>query len=481
MNSSFDSPPEFVALILAATIGARMYPLASPSYPKHLLPVAGIALLIRQLHVLDACGFSECVVAVANEDKSTGALLKEIDGIQQISSTSFMFRSTLKITIHQLPEDCSGSMQALSNIEEGSVFASSSHVVVLPGDLVITDKTILEQLANTHRQGYTHESKTACTMLLTDVGEEDENGIPLKESSKAKKNGLSRDEDQIEYIALSIAPNSTPRVVWKQSKIDVEEDEDMIGSSPKLILPKPRLRYGSVTRVRTDYQDVHVYILSPWVRHLCAARPSLVSIKGDLIPLLVENQFQGVESAFGDQEEAKAIYQSTFPTDVGGEDLFESIASDIQMFAVVAQVVSGAKAMRACNPSAYLVACRETVTLGLSDSSSESNQWMKFPKDASLNAKFNSIIMKEVELGEKNQIKSSVIGTGSKLGAKCKLNNVVIMKNVTIGDNVILQNAVLGEGCIIGENCSLSYVRVAHGKVIPAGTKEKGDLSMDEI
>lgn len=481
MNSSFDSPPEFVALILAATIGARMYPLASPSYPKHLLPVAGIALLIRQLHVLDACGFSECVVAVANEDKSTGALLKEIDGIQQISSTSFMFRSTLKITIHQLPEDCSGSMQALSNIEEGSVFASSSHVVVLPGDLVITDKTILEQLANTHRQGYTHESKTACTMLLTDVGEEDENGIPLKESSKAKKNGLSRDEDQIEYIALSIAPNSTPRVVWKQSKIDVEEDEDMIGSSPKLILPKPRLRYGSVTRVRTDYQDVHVYILSPWVRHLCAARPSLVSIKGDLIPLLVENQFQGVESAFGDQEEAKAIYQSTFPTDVGGEDLFESIASDIQMFAVVAQVVSGAKAMRACNPSAYLVACRETVTLGLSDSSSESNQSMKFPKDASLNAKFNSIIMKEVELGEKNQIKSSVIGTGSKLGAKCKLNNVVIMKNVTIGDNVILQNAVLGEGCIIGENCSLSYVRVAHGKVIPAGTKEKGDLSMDEI
>ena len=480
MSPIIDSPPEFVALILAATSGARLYPLASPSHPKHLLPVAGIALVVRQLHVLAACGFCESVIAIAHEDKATAAFFKDVDGIEQQSSTSFAFKGTLKITLHQLPDDCSGSVQALRNIEEASVISPSSHVVVIPGDIVITDKTVLEQFANAHRQGCTDTLKTACTMILADVGEEDENGLPLKESSKAKKNGLSREEDQIEYIALSMDPNSTPRVVWKQSKIDVEEDEDMIGTSPKLVLPKPRLRCGAVTRVRTDWHDVHLYILAPWVRQLCAARPSLVSIKGDLIPLLVDSQFQGVESAFGDQEEAKAIYHSTFSsTNLEGET--ESVGSADEMFAVRAQVVNGSKAIRASTLPAYLIACRETVSLGLADEDKEANPCLLFPKHATLNSKYNSVIMKDAELGEKNQIKSSVIGSGAKLGAKCKLNNVVIMNNAVIGDNVILQNAVLGEACVIGENCSLSHVRVGHGKVIPPGTKEKGDLSMDEI
>ena len=206
----------------------------------------------------------------------------------------------------------------------------------------------------------------------------------------------------------------------------------------------------------------------------------MVSIKGDLIPLLVDSQFQGVESAFGDKEDAKAVYQQSFPTDTNGEDVIEVVAKDTHMFAVRAQVVSAASAMRACTVPAYLVACREIVTLGLADSR-KGNPCLVFPSGAHLNTKFNSVIMKEAEIGEKNVIKSSVLDSGTKLGAKCKLNNVVVMSNATIGDNVILQNAVLGEGCVIGENCSLSYVRVAPGKVIPPGTKEKGDLSMDDI
>jgi NDP-sugar pyrophosphorylase family protein len=481
MSLNCDYPPEFAALILAARSGARLYPLTSQSHPKHLLPVAGIALILRQLHVLVACHFSDCVIAVASEDSSTIACLKAENDVQQQSTSCFTFKGSLKITLHQLPEDCSGSMQALRDIEENSIFAPSSHVVVIPGDLVITDKLVLEQFANAHRQGCMDSTKTACSMLLADLGEQDENGIPLKESAKAKKNGLSRDEDQIEYIALSIEQNSAPRVVWKQSKIDLEDDEDMVGTSPKLVLPKARLRGGYLTRVRTDFHDVHLYILSPWVRQLCRARPSFVSIKGDLIPLLVESQFQGVESAFGDQEDAKMVYQQSFPTDTNGEDAVENVAKDAHVFAVRAQVVSASSAMRACTVPAYLVACREIVTLGLADTRTGVNPCLVFPTGAVLNAKFNSVILKEAEIGEKNLIKSSVLGSGTVLGAKCKLNNVVVMSYAAIGDNVILQNAVLGEGCKIGDNCSLSYVRVGPGKVIPPGTKEKGDLSMDDI
>jgi NDP-sugar pyrophosphorylase family protein len=493
--------PEFVALILSATSGARLYPLSSPSYPKHLLPVAGIPLLVRQLQVLVACGFSECIVALAHDDDIyTATVLKEVEGIAAQERSSYLFLKSLRVTLHKLPEECSGTMEALRTIEEASLISSpKSHVVVLPGDLVLTDKTVLEQLANTHRQGNmgsiatgitTHfnntTSKCACTMLLADVGEVDVNGIPLKESAKAKKNGLSREEDQIEYIALSsddTRNSNAPRVIWKQPKIDVEEDEDMVGSTPKLVLPKPRLR-GGVTRVRTDWHDVHVYVLSPWVRQLTAARPSLVSIKGDLIPLLVDSQFHGVASAFGSKEEAKEIFNTTFgvaPGAVGDGDNSDNTEQTNLSFAVRAQVFDGSKVMRACTLPAYLVACRETVTMALMDEASKTNICLKLPKEAALNTKFNSVVMKGAVLGEKNQIRSSVVGSGTKLGAKCKLNNAVILNNTTMGENVILQNAVVGENCMIGENCSLSYVRVGHGKTIPAGTKVKGDLFMDEV
>lgn len=509
--------PEFVALILAGTNGARFHPLSSPSHPKHLLPVAGIPILVRQLHVLAASAFSECIVALAHDDAATAALLKDVEGcvaVDSAKSNQFIFQESLQVTLHQLPEECCGSVQALRNLEEASVISSpDSHLMVLPGDLVLTDKSVLEQLANTHRHGNdtigycttklkarnnASSSKTACTMLLADVGEKDENGIPLKESSKAKKNGLSREEEQVEYIALCTTndPKSAPRVIWKQSKLDVEEDEDMVGSTPKLMLPKPRLR-GGVTRVRTDWHDVHVYIFSPWVRQqLLAARSSasFVSIKDDLIPLLVDCQFHGVASAFGTTEEAKEIFNATFGSAAeggtgGGEnnddDMMTGDADGVSnslSFTVRAQVFEGSKVMRACTLPAYLVACRETVSMALADvEASKKNTCLMLPKEAALNTKFNSVVLKEAALGEKNQIRSSVVGSGTKLGAKCKLNNVVLMDNATIGDNVILQNAVLGENCVIGENCSLSHVRVAHGQVVPPGTKEKGDLSMDEI
>ena len=120
---------------------------------------------------------------------------------------------------------------------------------------------------------------------------------------------MARDEEDIEYIGLSSSataasphqPSSPQRLIMKQSKVVVEEDEGT-GSTPKLVLPKGRFRHPggpTTTTIRTDLHDLHVYALSPWVVRLLSVRPGLSSLQKEVSPLLVSRQFRGVAAAFG--------------------------------------------------------------------------------------------------------------------------------------------------------------------------------------
>jgi len=171
--------PEFTAIILAATTGARLFPMTSPETPKHTLPVAGVPVVLRLLHSVAASGFTQCVVALASIDKITQNLLK-----QQVGDDNVLNKTNMKVTLHTLSDDCSGSAEALRQVND--VIPPNSNLVVLPGDLVVLETSVLTQLVNSHRQSNLppNNMSTACTMLLADVGEQDENGIPLKESSK---------------------------------------------------------------------------------------------------------------------------------------------------------------------------------------------------------------------------------------------------------------------------------------------------------
>jgi translation initiation factor eIF-2B subunit gamma len=454
--------PEFVAVVLAASTGARLFPLTSREHPKHLLPVGGIPILARLLSVLHATGFTQLVICVTSDDSTTAGMLRGVHGVE-LEGSAYVFQSTLHVTC--VSNDSAGSAEALKAI--GDALPPTSHVMVLPGDLVVLETSSLVALVDAHRQGNTFsEPPSACTMLLLDVGEQDEHGVPLKESAKAKKGGLAREEEDIEYIGLAMTPKAPPRVVWKQSKIDVEQDEEFTGNAQKLVLPKPRLR-GGTTRIRMDWSDVHAYIFSPWVRHLWNVRPALVSVQGDLIPLLVGRQFQGIQPTFGSvADNDKGVLEP-----LEGMDLTKE-------YAVRACVLLGSRVMRASTIPSYLYACREVVAKAMED---ETNPCVALPEGASLNSKFFSAILRDSEMGDKVQCKSCTIGRNVRLSAKCRLNNVVVHDNVTVGENCVLQNSILAEGCSIGENCNLNDCQVPPGKSVPAGTKEKGESFMDDV
>jgi translation initiation factor eIF-2B subunit gamma len=284
---------------------------------------------------------------------------------------------------------------------------------------------------------------------------------------------LARDEEDIEYIGLSYpssisssmeasssSASSLPRLVWKQSKVDVEADEDMTGTSAKLELPKPRLRHGKLV-VRTDWSDVHIYSLAPWVRQLLVARKSLKSIQGDLLPLLISRQFKGKKATFGSSPAAEGSSPeiSTTMDDADDED-------DDQPYTVLARVVPNKTVLRANTIPAYLFACKEVVAQGAT---------LPMPPNSKWNGKFQSLVLEDSKLGPKLTMKSSIIGKNCTIGAKCRLNNVVVMDNVVIGENCSLQNTLIGSGASLGNNCSLNDCQVGPGKQLAAQTKEKGE------
>jgi translation initiation factor eIF-2B subunit gamma len=303
---------------------------------------------------------------------------------------------------------------------------------------------------------------------------------------------LARDEEDIEYIALSYSSTMTsaPRLVWKQFKIDVHDNEAMVAETPKLKLPKSRLRVGGMTRVRTDWNDVHVYVLSPWVRRLMVERKSLLTIQGDLLPLLISRQFQGIKETFGGQVQQDALQEilATSPDlmvidlaapiddrdDPAANPMAQKSLGSQHEYMVLAHVQD--EAFRAHTISSYLHASREILAqASAEEGTAKKNPCLQLPPNTSVRSKFHSILLPGATTGDKVTFKSTSVGRNCKLGAKCRLNNVVIMDDVTIGENVILQNSIVGPKVTIGDNCNLNDCQVASGKEIPTGEKAKGE------
>jgi carbonic anhydrase/acetyltransferase-like protein (isoleucine patch superfamily) len=622
--------PEFVAVILAATHGANLFPLTAPCSssetsnhdstatattclpPKHLLPLAGVSLLHRLILCLQQSGgFADIVVCIAHDDQVTiPSLLQDTKGgwkvdathddhvvaaaataaattttgkspvvilqQQEIDTTNsggaglWNLSAQPRLVIVRLPVGdvaAGGSVDALRHIEATNVISKHSHVVVFPSDLVILNGTAaIQQFVQAHRQGQQESqnpqepgcsrrsnsqicSSAACTVLLAEVGEEDENGIPLKESAKQKKGGLAREEEAIEYTALAYDVDTndngknnattTPRLIWKQSKFDVESDEHFTGDTPKLVLPKPRLRLGSTSgrggttttvKVQMNWNDLHVYILSPWVRRLITTRTSLLSIQDDLIPLLIARQTKGICATFGSKMDKIKVHDilrnnhnhgsgvlmdnddaanlslahppsptspgllSNVPRTSSTSSSSEKQGGEATMgldwltseYTVLAHVIPGAAAVRANSIPAFLHASKELVAHAIVSGAAPPSLLRNpcLPPNSTIRAKAQSIILPETThdmLGDKITFKSSIVGRYCKVGTKCRLNNVILFDHVTLGDNCIVQNTIIGPGAVIGDNCSLNDCQVAPSKVVAAGTKHKGEaLLLDD-
>jgi translation initiation factor eIF-2B subunit gamma len=98
--------------------------------------------------------------------------------------------------------------------------------------------------------------------------------------------------------------------------------------------------------------------------------------------------------------------------------------------------------------------------------------------------KDNCLLAENVTVGEKCNIKETVIGAGCEIGVGARLLKCVLMEGVIIGENVSLSGCVLGRRCKIeggprkgDEKTDLRECEVQGGFVVPWGSKTLPPLS----
>ena len=152
-----------------------------------MLPIAGIPGILRLLESL--AYIPQIVVAVSAEDSTTLSLLKsDLSGQDSPDATGDSNVTVISVkgrpqtvTVVRLSPECYGTADALREVEETKVVHPSTRLVVVPGDLVFLQKSVnLDSLLHP-------PSESDCAVLLVDVGEVDEHGIPLKESAKVSE------------------------------------------------------------------------------------------------------------------------------------------------------------------------------------------------------------------------------------------------------------------------------------------------------
>jgi len=538
MTSSFSSSPEFIAVILAATNGSRMFPLTTDNntsnddnddiednnedqnleemddgstkasndkiYRKHLLPVGGIPIIQHLINTLENDGFEECHVILHPSDIND-------------TKSSINAETKLNISYYILSEEecnnCNGSADALRYLIP-SLLPKYSNVVVLPADLMLftnnndinKNNNILGSLCDLHRK-----NENGCTILLENSGDEGEDGLPLKESTKLKKGGYAREEEDIEYIAYN---TKTKQIIYKKSKIDIEEDHKEEGTTPKIQLPLNRLFFNMKANkidITMDINDLHVYILSPWMLYILNyVRLNISNLQMEFIPLLISRQFRtttttneneqkmisSIQYVFGNETYWKNnYYDKQLYNNDNKKNIIDDFLNNKQYynrnndnnknnnnFGVYGYIIprrtnnKQVLAVRCCTMSSYLYANRDYLLQMLQQQQLQTLRSSYYYIDT----KYQSIIpynnnQTKQDLPHKITCKRCVLGKNITIGARCKLNNVVIYDNVSIGDNCTLQNSIIGYNVRIGDNVSLNDVQVCHDVSVANGTKLKNE------
>jgi len=452
--------PEFQVIIIIDQEDGRLFPLAVNT-PRCLLPIANRKLLSYQLDMIVQSGVTDVIIVSPQEF---------IIPLRQFKNEDVRDNINIDLVFVDNVEGAVDCIRAVNDRIRGDFICITSDVI---------SQVNLFQLVTLHRI-----RTSDITMLLTNA--------PIEENEKKRKELKIDDEDQ-EYIGLS----EDSRVLVKASVIDIEKS---------LSISKPLLNRCANLTIRNDLLDVGIYVMSKWVMEFIKSNKSFSSLRMDLIPYLVNRQYQTKEFLY---KEIPALINRKRHLDVldswliskqssfsdGSLDLVQHLSDCIisnkeesncninnndllRLYALVydIQPTDGQNSpfilAKVINNQSYMTINREVPL----HQHSSITPWPRI----NFLKKEQSVVGNNCEIGDKVTYKYCSIGSNVKISAKSKLNNCVIMNHVVIGENCTIQNSIICSNAIIENNCNLNECQVGAGVRVNTGSKIKSDSIVDD-
>ncbi|XP_022756142.1 translation initiation factor eIF-2B subunit gamma-like [Durio zibethinus] len=451
---------DFQVVVLAGDTSKNLAPLVSKELPKPLLPVANRPVLYYVLHQLEQSNLKDLIVVV--EGKETAVLVGD-----WIFGT---FVDRLHVEIAAVPEviGTAGAIRAISH------HLTAKDILVVSGDLV--SDVPPGAVAATHRR---HDAVATAMLCSVPVSGPSESGS-AGGKDKAKKPGR--------YNIIGLDPGKQ-FLLHIATGAEIEKDTR---------LQKRIIRAVGQMEIRSDLMDAHMYAFKRSVlQEVLDQKDTFQSLKQDVLPYLVRSQLksEALLNGFPKAEETgngkvssqnKQVFVSQILANASTTSFHQPSSVDPDGYVSTrkthtccAYIASSSKyCVRLNSIQAFMDINRDVTGEAnhlLSDTSSDHNNIIgPSPKlGTKTTVGPNCMLGEGSEMGDKCQVKRSVIGRHCRIGSHVKVVNSVVMNHVTIGDGCIIQGSVICSNVQLQERVVLKDCQVGAGFVVTAGSEYK--------
>ncbi|OWF56358.1 translation initiation factor eIF-2B subunit gamma-like [Mizuhopecten yessoensis] len=434
---------EFQPVIMAAGRGTRMTDLNTAKYPKALLPVGNLPMVIYPVYMLERAGFEEAIVVVL--DSQAAEIRKALVGVK------------LRLDFVSIPDaNYWGTADSLRYLKD----KVKRDLLIISCDL-ITDISI-HQIANIHRK-----YDATVTMLLSPIPSQYRD-IPTP-GPKAKK------RSERDFVGFD---EQGDRVLFMASEADLDEN---------IKFRKSVLKRHPFLNIKSGLTDCHMYIMKKWVVDFLDSSKAISSIKGELIPYLIKKQFSKPKASCDVGKANMSVVSEDVRPDIFTFSKVDEITEKIREMSTwidhrgdmedcfhhnpircYAHVQSDGFCVKANTVAAYNESNKQIPRV-LADLASEKETIVVHPS-TSIKGKSqvgtDCLVAEGAQIGEKTSVKRSIIGKHCTIGDKVKIANSVILDHVSILEGCNIQGSLIGARSTVNEKCELKDCIVGHGQNI---------------
>jgi translation initiation factor eIF-2B subunit gamma len=407
-------------VILGAGPGSRMLDVTGGG-AKCLISVAGHPLLYYSLKILEANGFKSVIVTVPDNVKT------------EVSKLSDKYKLDLKLDVVGIPmvsmAEEWGTLDTLRHIQDK---LTGRDTLLMSADLITN--TSIKMVVDYHRS-------KACglTVLLNKPASDLKSRVTP--GSKTTKFKLERD-----LIGLS---NDGQSLCFFQAEADVEEKVHIPG---RLLHAQPRFT------IHSNLQDTHLYILNRLSLAEYMSNKSMSTVKGELIPQMVANQFK---------QPKKTTHKQKYS--------LENKELRVKCHAIITDEPT----LRVNNIPNYWQAFQLIKTNLLlpthSDHQHREDSASVHDKSHVDNCSFGA----KCQVHAKTTLKGSAVCAGAVVNEKVKIANSVLMDGVTVNSNAVVNDSIVCEGAVISPGAEISLCIIGKHCTVAEGASIANQVLLD--